>query len=166
MNTKTVVKTALLTAAALIMFFVEARIPNPVPIQGVKLGLANIFVVYALYAINTKSAATLLLCKTVLGGILAGSGIGILYSAVGGMFCFLAMLGMKKALDIRQLWVCSVIGAVGHNAGQLLVAVGITQTWQVLAYAPILAASGIITGIFTGVAAQCIHARLVRLRQE
>jgi len=160
MKTSDLTKTALLTAAALIVFTLEAQLPAPIPLPGVKLGLSNIFVVYALYTLDLRHALLLLLCKVTLGSVMAGSGVGFFYSLAGGLLCFAAMAGLKGALEGRQMWVCSAIGAVAHNAGQLAVAVLISGTWRVLAYGPLLLASGIVTGAFTGLTAQLVYGRL------
>ena len=160
MKTRIITKTALLAAAALIVFVIEAQIPSFIPVPGVKLGLANVFVLFALYALGARQAVLLLVCKVALGSVLSGNGIGFMYSAAGGVLCFLAMLGMKRLLRPQQVWVCSVCGAVGHNAGQLAVAVCVTRTWQVLAYAPVLLASGLLAGLATGVIAQLVLERL------
>ena len=164
MNAKSITKTALLTAAALVMFVIESHIPNPIPIPGAKLGLANIFVVYALYAIDAKHALCLLFCKVMLGSLLAGHGSGLLYSAAGGGLCFLLMLLAKQLLHGRRLWLCSVVGALGHNAGQLAMAIAVTRTWQVAALTPALLTAGFVTGLFTGLAAQFAYERLEGIR--
>ena len=160
MHTKTLTKTALLTAVALVVFTIEAQLPPPVAMPGVKLGLSNIFVVYALYALGAKHALLLLLGKVCLGSLLAGRGVGFFYSLAGGLLCLAVMVLMKGALARQQMWVCSAIGAVAHNAGQLAVAVALSGTWRALAYGPVLVVSGILTGVFTGLAAQLVHSRL------
>ena len=156
MKIKKLVYMALLTAAALIMFVIEAQIPNPVPIQGVKLGLANIVTVYAMFALGPGPTLMILLCRVFLGSVFSGQMMTILYSMSGGILCYLSMLIMRKLVTIRQIWVCSAVGAVFHNIGQIAVAIFITRTPGLVAYLPVLLVSGIITGVFTGLCAQLV----------
>ena len=160
MKVKKLVYMALLTAVALIMFVVEARIPNPVPVQGVKLGLANIVTVYAMFVLGPKPTLMILLCRVFLGSVFSGQMMTIFYSLGGGLLCYVVMLGMRKLVTLRQVWVCSVVGAIFHNIGQIAVAIFITKTPALIAYLPILLVSGIITGVFTGFCAQLIVRRL------
>ena len=162
MSVRGLTRAALLAAAALIMFVIEAQFPHPIPIPGLKLGLANIIIVYAVYAVGHKQAFAVLCSKIVLGSILAGGGIGFWYSAAGGLLCFCVMLLMRHVLSHGQIWVCSVLGAVAHNTGQILMAVFLMRTAYVLAYLPFLLASGLVSGLVTGLAAQAVHKRLVR----
>ena len=160
MKVKKLVLMALLTAVALIIFTVEAQIPNPTPIPGVKLGLANIVTVYAMFALGPAPTFMILLCRVFLGSIFAGHMMTVLYSLGGGILCYGAMLIMRRFVTPRQIWVCSVVGAVFHNIGQIIVAILITRTLELIAYLPLLLVSGIIAGVFTGLCAQLILRRL------
>ena len=88
-----------------------------------------------------------------MGAVFAGSPASLLYSAAGGFLAYLVMCLTVKRFEEKQLWIVSALAGVAHNAGQLLACVLIVQTPGVFAYAPILAASGVITGCFTGFAA-------------
>lgn len=159
-NAKKITLMSLLTALALIIFVVELQIPTFIPIPGVKLGLANIITVYAMFTLNPFETAMILLCRIVLGAIFSASGSTILFSLVGGIFCYLLMLVARKILTKKLIWVCSIFGAIAHNIGQILVAALIMQTTTVFFYLPFLLISGIITGIFTGLCAQSLINRL------
>ena len=124
----------LLTALALIIFTVEAQIPPLVPIPGVKLGLANIITVYAMFCLGPRDTLMILLCRVFLGSVFSGQMMTLAYSLSGGLLCYLVMLGMRKLVTENQIWVCSVIGAIAHNIGQILAAVAIAQTAQLLVY--------------------------------
>lgn len=150
---------AVLTAVALTIFVLEAQIPVPVPIPGVKLGLANIVTVYAVFALGPGPAAMILLARVLLGSLFSG-GMTIFYSLAGGLCCYLVMLVMRALVTEKQIWVCSVLGAMAHNTGQIAAAVAITRTPGVAAYLPALLVSGILTGLFTGLCAQFLLARL------
>ena len=158
--TKRITTMALLTAVALILFTVEAQIPAPVPIPGVKLGLANIITVYAMFALGPRDTLCILLVRVFLGSVFSGAMITFLYSMGGGMLCYLVMLPLRKILTGKQIWVCGVIGAVVHNIGQTLVAAAVFRSFAVAVYLPLLMLSGIVTGLFTGLAAQFLLHRL------
>ena len=160
MRTRRITKMALLTAVALILFTVEAQIPAPVPIPGVKLGLANIITVYAMFALGPWDTLCILLVRVFLGSVFSGQMSTLLYSLSGGLLWYLAMLLLSKILTEKQIWVCGVIGAVFHNIGQMLMAIAVFQSLSVVFYFPLLMLSGIITGLFTGLCAQLLIRRL------
>ena len=155
-----ITRMAVLTAVALAIFIAEAQLPPLVPIvPGIKLGLANIITVYALFALGPGQAGMILLARVLLGSLFAG-GMTLFYSLGGGVCCYLVMLAVYRLLTRRQVWVCSVLGAMAHNAGQIAVAVALTRTPAVAAYLPVLLVSGILTGLFTGLCAQFLLSRL------
>lgn len=156
---------ALLAAAALIIFAVEAQIPPLVPVPGVKLGLANVITLFAMYKMGPKDTFGILLTRIILGSIFAGTAISFLFSATGGMFCFLITLAIYRTLGEDRIWVVSVIGAVFHNIGQILAAMVVLRSAAVAAYLPFLLLSGIITGVFTGGITQLVYKRLKNVRR-
>ena len=160
MDTKRITRLALLTALALILFTVEAQIPPPVPIPGVKLGLANIITVYAMFRFGPRDTLLILLMRVLLGSFVTGAVSALIFSLSGGLLCYLVMLALRRVLTENQLWVCGVVGAVAHNIGQILACVAVYQTTAVLAYLPPLLLSGIVTGLFTGLAATYLLKRL------
>ena len=151
-KTKKLAFMALLTAMALTIFVIEAQIPAPVPIPGVKLGLANIIALTAMVLIGRKEAGVVLFLRIVMGAMFAGNPSTIIYSAAGGLLAYIAMCLLVGIIPESRLWLTSAISAVCHNAGQLLACALVVQTPGVFVYAPALA-SGIITGLFTGFAA-------------
>lgn len=154
---------ALLTTIALIIFMVEAQIPSPVPIPGVKLGLANIVTVYAMFALSPGETLAILVCRVFLGSVFSGQMMTLFYSLGGGLLCWLVMLVLRRVLTKKQIWVAGAIGAVAHNFGQILVAIALTRTPGLIVYLPILMVSGILAGAFTGMAAQALLGRLEEL---
>ena len=144
---------ALLTAIALTIFVIEAQIPAPVPIPGVKLGLANIITLIAMCLLGKKEAGAVLLVRVLMGAMFAGSPSTLLFSAVGGLFAYLTMCLTVGLFGEDRLWIVSALAGLAHNAGQLLTCALVVKTPGVFAYAPILAVSGVITGVFTGLAA-------------
>ena len=145
---------ALLTAIAQTIFVIENQIPTPVPIPGVKLGLANIITLITMKLLGKKEAGAVLLVRILMGAMFAGSPSTLLFSAAGGLLAYLVMCMTVDHFGENQLWIVSALAGLAHNAGQLLACVLVVRTPGVFAYAPILAASGVITGVFTGFAAQ------------
>lgn len=160
MSTKRLTRMAVLTAVALTIFVIELQIPSLVPIPGVKLGLANIVTVYAMFQLGPRDTACILAARILLGAMFAGQLMSLLYSAAGGLLCFLVMCLLRKLVSPKQIWVCSVIGAVAHNLGQISVAILVTQTTALIYYLPALALSGMIAGLFTGLCAQFLCAKM------
>lgn len=155
---------ALLTTIALTIFVVEAQIPAPVPIPGVKLGLANIITLITVCLLGKKEAGVVLLVRVIMGAMFAGSPSTLLFSAVGGLFAYLTMCLTVGLFGDNRLWIVSALAGIAHNAGQLLACVLVVKTPGVFAYAPILAASGVVTGVFTGFAAQYLLKALKKLK--
>lgn len=159
MNVKRITRLALLTTIALIIFIVELRIPNLVPIQGVKLGLANIVTVYAMYHCTAKETFMIVLARIFLGSIFGGNISAMIYSLTGAIFCLTGILLLRRIIDENHIWICSIIGAILHNTGQIIIAIIMAKTTTVLAYFPILIVSGCIAGAFTGVCTQILIQR-------
>lgn len=159
MKTRKLTTMALLSAIALTIFIVEAQIPAPVPIPGIKLGLANIVTVYAVYALGAKEGAAILFVRIFLGAIFSGNFGTILYSAAGGALAILTTIGLKFVLRENQLWITGCLSAIAHSFGQMIVAVWVTGTPSLLIYLPVLIVCSVIAGIFTGLCAQLLVKR-------
>ena len=164
--TKRITHAALLTALALIIFVLEAQIPPPVPIPGLKLGLANIITVYAMFRLGPKDTLAILLSRIFLGSVFAGAVSAMLFSLAGGLLCYLLMLPLRRLLCLRQIWVCGVLGAVAHNLGQTAAAILIYRTFAVAFYLPVLLLSAVVTGTLTGLSAQYVVRRMEQREQN
>ena len=156
MKTRKITLMALLTAIALTIFMIEAQIPALVPIPGIKLGLANIVTVFAVFALGSREAAMILFARIFLGAIFAGNFSTILYSGAGGLLAILVTIGLRRILTVKQLWVAGALGAIAHSVGQMATAVAVTATLGLLAYLPVMIICSIITGVFTGLCAQLL----------
>ena len=152
-KTKKLALMALLTAIALTIFVVENQLPAPVPVPGVKLGLANIITLVTMLLLGKKEAGAVLLVRVLMGAMFAGSPSTLLFSAAGGALAYAVMCLTVGLFPEKLLWVVSALAGLAHNAGQLLTCALVVKTPGVFAYAPILAVSGVITGVFTGLAA-------------
>ena len=158
-KTRKLTTLGLLTAIALTIFTLESQIPAIVPLPGVKLGLANIVTVFAVFTMGSKEGAMILAARIFLGAVFAGNFSTIFYSAAGGACAILVTIGLKRILTKNQLWVAGALGAVAHSIGQMAVAVAMTGTPGLLVYLPVMILCGVITGLFTGLCAQFLVKR-------
>lgn len=160
MSVKRLTRMAILTAAALSLFVVELQLPTLTPIPGIKLGLANIITVYAMFILGPGDTACILGARILLGSMFAGQMTSLMYSLAGGLLCYLVMLILRRLFTPKQIWICSVFGAAAHNLGQIAVAILMTRTPALIYYLPVLMACGILAGTFTGLCAQFVVNRL------
>lgn len=145
---------ALLSAIALTIFLVEAQIPALVPVPGIKLGLANIVTVFAVFVLGPKEGAAVLFVRIFLGAVFAGNFSTIFYSAAGGCCAIGVTILLRKVLRPGQLWVAGCLGSVAHCVGQMAMAILLTGAPGLIVYLPVMIAAGIVTGLFTGLCAQ------------
>ena len=148
-------------ALSLIFSYVETLIPISFGIPGIKLGLANIVTVTALYYAGTKEAFVLAILPNILTGFLFGNLFAIFYSIAGSCFSILIMHLLKKRGSFSVIGV-SIAGGVFHNIGQLLVAMLVVESLSISYYMPVLLAAGILTGAVIGLLVQ----RLQRYLQK
>lgn len=159
MNTSKIAKYGLLIALAMILSYVESLIPAFFAIPGMKLGLTNVVVLFALYAMDEKSAILINIVRIFLVGFMFGNGVSILYSLAGGLLSGAVMMLLKRLLSLRIVTV-SIAGGIAHNLGQILVAMLMLQTKSIAWYLIILWFSGIGAGIVVGIISSEIVKRL------
>lgn len=159
MKTRKVAVLALSIALAMIFSFVESQIPALVAIPGVKLGLANIVVVFALYKLGWKEAALISIIRVVLVSLLFGSLMSLFYSVAGAVLSLAGMIALKQTRAFSCMAV-SVVGGVLHNVGQIGMACLILETSVIRYYLPFLLLSGVLSGIVIGVVAGWITGRV------
>ena len=154
--------TAVLTAAALVMFVLESQLPPLTAIPGIKPGLSNIFTLFAMQALGPGWALGVLLVRVTLGCVITGQGMALLYSLTGGLFAYIGMLALRRWFSGRRLWILSVFCAMAHNFGQLCAAALIARTRAVWYYLPVLLPAAILAGALTGLCTQLLLQRLGR----
>ena len=159
MKVKKLTLLAMLSAIALTIFMVEAQIPPVVPLPGVKLGLANIVTVFAVFVLGPKEGGLVLAVRVFLGAVFAGNFSTIFYSAAGGACAIWVTILLRKILKENQMWIAGCLGAMAHSIGQMIMAVLVTGTPSIIIYLPALLICSIITGIFTGLCAQLLVKR-------
>ena len=159
MKTKKLTVLALSVALAMILSFIESQIPSFVPIPGVKIGLANIVVVFALYKLGWKEAAGISLLRVFLVSVLFGHVASFFYSIAGALLSFCGMALLKRTGLFSHIAV-SVAGGVLHNVGQILMACILLETNIITYYLPVLILSGTLAGIVIGLLASVMVSRI------
>ena len=159
MKTKKLTVMAMTTAVAMILSFVESQIPAFVAVPGVKIGLANIAVVFALYRLGWKEAVAISLVRVVLVSMLFGSIASLFYSLAGAVLSLTGMGLLKKTEKFTEMMI-SVTGGILHNIGQIGMACLILETAALRYYLPFLLISGIIAGIVVGILSAVLVQRI------
>lgn len=139
-----------LTALAMIFSYIESVIPIPIPVPGIKLGVANIAVITILYVLGVKEAIVINLLRIALTALLFGNVNSFLFSISGAVLSLTIMIIMKR-LDFFSCIGVSVCGGVMHNVGQIIAAVFIMGSEAIVLYLPVLIVSGVFTGVVIGV---------------
>ncbi|WP_373899602.1 Gx transporter family protein [Haloimpatiens sp. FM7315] len=153
---------SLMTAIALIIYVVESQIPVIFP--GIKLGLANVISLVVLITLGGKEALIVMFLRTLLGSMFTGSVSSFLFSIAGGLLSNVVMIiiyrKFRKHLSIESI---SIVGAIFHNIGQLLVAAFIVKDFRIYIYLPVLTISALATGYFIGLTGKFLSKHLEKL---
>lgn len=149
MSNKKVAMYGVLIALAFIFSYVESLIPFHFVVPGMKLGLANIVVVAALYTLGVKDAFILSLIRMVLVSFTFGNLYSLIYSVAGGLLSWTVMVILKKT-NIFSVVGVSIVGGIFHNIGQIIVAMVVLETSALIYYLPMLLISGLVTGALIG----------------
>ncbi len=158
MRASKIARYGLLVALALALSYAESLIPSP-GVPGVKLGLPNLVVVFALYRLGTVDAWAISLIRVGLVFLLFGSGAGLAYSLAGAVLSLAVMCLLKQSGKFSETGV-SVAGGVAHNAGQIIVAVFLLETTRLAWYLPVLCLSGTVAGVLIGVVSALLVKRV------
>ena len=150
------------TALALIFSYVESLIPISFGIPGIKLGVANLMTIVALYRIGTKEAYCLSVLRILLSGLMFGNLFSIVYSLAGGMLSLLIMVLLKKTNQFSVIGV-SIAGGTFHNIGQLIVAMIVLESGSIFHYFPVLIIAGMLTGFVIGLISSETMRRIIKL---
>ena len=150
-STRQVAMCAMLTALALGLSTLENLFPVTlfIPLPGVKLGLANIVTVFALYQLGAVPALVILVARCLLGSLFAGNASALLFSLLGGIGAMLVMIALRRVRGL-SIYGVSIAGAAAHNIGQIGAAMIVLGGTAVLGYLPVLLAVSLLTGTLTG----------------
>ncbi len=161
-NTKRVARCGLLLAMMLILGWIEKQIPSPYP--GVKLGLSNSVLIFAVYMLDIPTAYVLMLFKVFLSNVLFGSlGVTFAMGFAGGLVSLTAMVAISCIKGMHTVTV-SIVGGVAHNVGQIGMAMLVVNTPGLLGYLPVLMISGLLFGALTGVCADRVMKYMKHMR--
>ena len=162
-KTHQIALSGLLFALAMALSFVEGTLVIPGLLPGMKLGLANIVVMYALFFMGAKQALVLDLLKALFVFLVSGWTAGFL-SLCGGLLSLLVMWVLYYHFPVQPTWyILSVSGALAHNIGQLLGASVILSSAMSLYYAPVMLVLGLVMGALTSITLKAILPALGRL---
>lgn len=159
MNNKKVSQYGLLIALAFLLSYIECLIPFPMLVPGMKVGLANIVIIFAMYVMNAKSAAILSLIRILLVSFTFGNLYSLMYSVAGAVLSLLIMILLKKMQSFSVIGV-SLAGAVMHNIGQVIVAAVTIDSVDIMYILPILTIVAVVTGIVIGLVSSIVIKRL------
>lgn len=151
----------MLISLAFIFSYLEAVIPIPIPVPGVKLGLANLVTIVGLYTVGVKGTAAVSLIRIVLVGCTFGNLFSMVYSLAGGALSLLLMIAFRRTKWFSQIGV-SIIGGIGHNIGQISIAALVVQTAGVFYYLPFLMVAGVVAGAVVGLLGGLVTVRIRR----
>lgn len=155
----------LLVSLMLILGYIETLIPVPTVVPGIKLGLSNGVLLFALYLLDIPTAFVLMVLKVVLSGLLFGGVSAMMYAFAGGLVSMVAMSLLSRVQGVHPVTV-SMVGGVGHNVGQVGLAMIMLHTSQLMYYMAILMLVGLGTGAVTGVVASSVLAHLKKLQRK
>ncbi len=161
MKTKKLAFLALSITLAMLLSFVESRIPPLVAVPGVKIGLPNLVMVFLLYRVGAKETVTVSIIRVILVSLLFGNVQTMLFSISGAVLSLAGMILLKKWFSTVTV---SIMGGILHNVGQILAAMLIMQTAQIVFYLPVLLLSGIIAGVIIGILGGMIVKRLEKYK--
>lgn len=158
-NTKKLATLSVIVALAMVLSFLESRIPAFVAIPGIKVGLANIAVIFTVYKLGAREGVLISIIRVLLVSILFGSTVSLWYSLAGAILSLIVTILLKKYTKLAVVTV-SVAGGVSHNLAQIGVACLLLETNIIVYYLPFLLLSGTVAGIAVGVASALLIKRV------
>lgn len=162
MSSKKIALYGLFIALAFIFSYIESLIPIPFPIPGIKLGLANLVTIIALYGIGIKESLIISLVRILLVGLTFRDASTLLFSFAGGILSWLTMT-LSIKLNLFSMIGVSIIGGIAHNIGQIIVAIIYVNNPSLIYYLPFLLISGVVSGALIGLLGAMIIKRLKKI---
>ena len=156
---KNAARYALLVALAMTLSWLESLLAFPGLLPGMKVGLTNLVVLFALYRMKLRDAVCISLVRVLLVSMTFGNAYSFAYALAGAVLSLAVMAGLKK-LDKFSILGVSIAGGVCHNAGQLAVAAAVLGTARLGWYFPILLFSGTAAGVVIGIAGGLVVERI------
>ena len=150
---------AVLLAVMLVLGYIESMLPALTSVPGIKLGLSNGVLIFAVYMMDIPSAYLLMLLKVLLSGFLFGNPSTMMYAGAGGVLSLTGMVLLSRVKDLNPVTV-SMVGGVLHNVGQIALAMLILRTPSLLYYMAVLMLAGLACGALTGICARQVMKHL------
>ncbi|MDD4111437.1 MAG: Gx transporter family protein [Herbinix sp.] len=163
MKSKKIALYGLFIALAFIFSYIESLFPIPFPVPGIKLGLANLVIIIAIYGIGVKEAFVLSMVRILLVGFTFRDPSTLIFSFAGGVLSWLTMVIFKK-LKLFSMVGVSIIGGIAHNVGQIIVAIIYVSNTSLIYYLPFLMIAGVVSGTLIGILGALILQRLGKIR--
>ena len=163
MKTKKVAMLGLTIALAMIMSYIEALVPLSFAVPGIKMGLANIVIIFVLYKIGTKEAILVSIIRVILVSLLFSNVMAMAYSIAGAVLS-LSVMWLLKMTDKFSFVGVSIAGGIMHNVGQIIMAVILLGTEQIALYLPVLIITGTATGVVIGIVSGLVINRFKNIR--
>jgi heptaprenyl diphosphate synthase len=159
MKSKKIAFYGLFIALAFIFSYIESLFPIPFAVPGIKLGLANLVVIIAIYGIGVKEAFVLSMIRILLVGFTFRDPSTLMFSFAGGILSWLSMALFMK-LKLFSMIGVSIIGGIAHNIGQIVVAIFYVNNTSLIYYLPFLMVAGVVSGTLIGILGALILERL------
>ncbi len=164
METRRITRMGMLTSLSLILSYIEMLLPSFIPVPGIKLGLANIAIVFALYTLPFSDTLFISVLRVFLSSLLFGNVLSLLYSLSGALVS-LFIMALFKTMKVGETTV-STVGGVVHNTAQLGVAILFVKSNALIYYLPFLILSGAFTGFLIGVVTSVLLHRLEEEKEK
>jgi len=154
-----IAKLGVIVALSMILGYVESMLPLPIPIPGIKLGLANLVTIVSFYLIGLRESWLIAMVRICLLSILFGSFYSWIFSMAGGI-CSLLFMSLALKCKIFSMTAVSCVGGVAHNVGQIVAAAILMNAGLILMYIPLLIIGGVVSGIIIGLIGSLIIGRI------
>ncbi|MGN1032104.1 MAG: Gx transporter family protein [Intestinibacter sp.] len=164
MKTKKITFLGLMVGYSLILYILETYIPNPLIVffPGAKLGLTNIITLISLLIFGLKETLIIVTVRVILSSIFTGP-MSYLFFSIGGAYLSLILMYLATRIKGFSTIGVSIIGAIGHNLGQLLVASIIVENLLVVTYLPFMLVTSLVTGFFVGLVSKFCYPKMVKV---
>jgi len=164
-NTKHIIILSLMVSQALVLSVIESWIPLPVPIPGVKLGLANIITLTVIVFYGFKDAMSVVLIRCILSSMFGGGITGFIFSMTGGLLSTIVMYFIyRKGSKVFSLIGISIAGSITHNLAQIVIASFIMKDTAIYTILPVLLISGVVMGLFVGLCSSFLEKALRNMK--
>lgn len=166
MKTNKLTRCALFAAMALIIHVVESFLPPLFPIPGIKIGIANIITLAAVYILGNKEAFLILMVRIILGNMFTGQVTSLIYSLCGGVLCYIVTIALKRFFKGNTIWFLGVMGAIAHSIGQTACACVLFCSMSFVYYGAVMCIFSCVSGTLTGFCSQFMVKHFLKIKEK